>query len=136
MKMLLPDFMKYSEFFDRKNIKEYPAGEYIFRMGDHADCMYVVLDGKVEIVSGKRVLSVIEKGDIFGEMSMIDNSPRSADVLAFSDCRLACIDDYAFRFLVHRMPDFSLDIMRVIVNRLRQVNSSLSDDSFRQPPKT
>ena len=108
MKTLLPDFMKYSEFFDKKNIKEYPAGEYIFRMGDLADCMFIVLDGKVEIVSGKRVLSIIAKGDIFGEMSMIDNSLRSADVLAHSDCRLACIDDFAFRFLVKRMPDFSV----------------------------
>ncbi len=128
MEVALPDFTKYSDFFDKENIKEYQAGEYIFRMGDAADCMFVVLTGKVKIVSGKRVLSIIEKGDIFGDMALIDSSPRSADTRAYSDCRLACIDDYAFRFLVKRMPDFSLDIMRVMANRLRLVNLSLSRD--------
>lgn len=125
MPTVSPDFTKYSDFFDKNNIKEYKAGEYIFRRGDRADCLYVVLDGKVEIASGKRVLSIVEKGDIFGDMAMIDKTPRSADVRAFSDCTLASFDDYAFRFLVKKMPDFTLDIMRVMSDRLRSVNASL-----------
>ncbi|MEE9910099.1 MAG: cyclic nucleotide-binding domain-containing protein [Deltaproteobacteria bacterium] len=125
MKTVLPDFTKYSDFFDKQNIKKYPAGEYIFHMGDKANCMFVVIDGKVEIASGKRVLSIIEKGDIFGDMALIDNSPRSADVRAFTDCTLASLDEYAFKFLVKKIPDFTLDIMRVMSNRLRSLNSVL-----------
>ncbi|MRR14876.1 MAG: cyclic nucleotide-binding domain-containing protein [Deltaproteobacteria bacterium] len=121
-----PDFTKYSDFFDKNNIKEFKAGEYIFRKGDKADCMYVVLRGKVEIDSDKRVLYIAEKGDIFGDMAMIDKSPRSADVRAFTNCVVASFDDYAFKFLVKNMPEFTLDIMRVMAMRIRLLNDTLT----------
>lgn len=120
-----PDFTKYSDFFDKKHIKEFMAGEYIFRKGDSADFMYVVLAGKVAIDSEKRVLYIAKRGDIFGDMAMIDKSPRSADVRAFTDCTVASFDDYAFRFLVKNMPDFTLDIMRVMAIRIRSLNDAL-----------
>lgn len=120
-----PDFTKYSDFFDKKHIKEFLAGEYIFRKGDNADYMYVVLEGKVAIDSEKRVLYIAKKGDIFGDMAMIDKSPRSADVRAFTNCTVASFDDYAFRFLVKNMPDFTLDIMRVMAIRIRSLNDAL-----------
>jgi CRP-like cAMP-binding protein len=125
MRRPTPDFTKYADFFDKKNIKEFKAGEYVFHKGDKGDCMFVVLDGQLEIVAEDLVLSTIEQGYIFGEMALVDSSPRSADVRALSDCTLASIDEYAFRFLVKRMPNFTLDILSVMANRLRLVNASL-----------
>ncbi|MBP1711437.1 MAG: Cyclic nucleotide-binding domain, partial [Deltaproteobacteria bacterium] len=61
MKRPTPDFTKYADFFDKKNIKEYKAGEYVFHKGDKGDCMFVVLDGQLEIVAEDMVLSTIEQ---------------------------------------------------------------------------
>ncbi|MHB8137308.1 MAG: Crp/Fnr family transcriptional regulator [Smithellaceae bacterium] len=125
MKRESPDFTKYSDFFDKNNIIEFKAGDYIFRKGDKGNCMFVVLVGEVEVVSDEQVLSIIKKGDIFGDMALVDSSPRSADVRALTDCKLASIDEYSFKFLVKKMPDFTLDILSVVANRLRSVNASL-----------
>jgi CRP-like cAMP-binding protein len=67
--------------------KQLPAGEMIFREGDAGDRMYVVLSGKVRISkqipgAGEEALAILERGDYFGEMALIDNLPRSADARA------------------------------------------------------
>lgn len=95
------------------------AGEVVFREGDDAEAMYVVLDGEVEIRSGGTLLRTLGQGEIFGEMALIDDEPRSADVVAASDCRLASVDERRFLFLVHETPMFALHVMGVLGRRLR-----------------
>ncbi len=122
MNITSPDFTKYSDFYDKASIYDYRPGDYIFHEGDDGDCMYVVLEGKVQITSGRKKLSVLEKGDIFGDMALIDNSSRSANVTAITDCRIASIDAYAFRFLIQKVPDFALDMLMIMANRIRVMN--------------
>ncbi|MCU0754936.1 MAG: EAL domain-containing protein [Xanthomonadales bacterium] len=68
------------------------AGEYLFREGDPPDCAYVVDQGQIEISTEKDgrklVLSHLGPGDLLGEMAVLDDSPRTADAMAISDCRL------------------------------------------------
>ena len=123
MKIITPDFTKYSDFFDKAAIYKYKAGDYVFRTGDVGDSMYVVMEGQVQVEAGERQLFIMEKGDAFGEMAVIDNAARSADVKAVTDCRLAAIDEYAFRFLIEKVPDFSLDLLRMLATRLRAMNT-------------
>ncbi len=122
MKLITPDFSRYSDFFDQNAMRDFKKGELIFREGDVGDCMYVVMDGKVQISSGGKKLSVMEKGDIFGDMALIDSSKRSANIEALTNCRLASIDSYAFRFLIEKVPDFTFDLLRIMANRLRAMN--------------
>jgi CRP/FNR family cyclic AMP-dependent transcriptional regulator len=107
-------------FHNTTDAKPYRAGEAIFRTGDHGDSMYVVVEGQVRISAHGKELEVLGPGGVFGEIALIDNGPRSADVIAVTDCRVVPIDQNWFKFLVQQTPFFSLQIMRVMADRLRR----------------
>ena len=99
--------------------EHYNAGQKIFEEGKPGTRMYVVKEGEVELsVRGKFVAS-IGKGGILGEMALIDNKPRSATAIAKTDCDLGPIDEERFLELVHQKPSFALEVMKVLVERLR-----------------
>jgi CRP/FNR family transcriptional regulator, cyclic AMP receptor protein len=99
-----------------------PAHEVHFREGEQGERMYVVLEGCVDILVGDNVIETASEGDIVGEMALIDNAPRSASVIANTECRLVGIDRDRFHLLVQRNPAFSTHVMKVLANRLRHMN--------------
>lgn len=105
--------------------KTFRSGEPIFREGDAADCLYVVREGEVDITLGNRLLKALGPGDIFGEMALIDGSPRSASAVARSDVTLIPVNEKQFVFLVGQLPYFALGVMRVLAERLRTMNRAL-----------
>lgn len=98
----------------------YPAGQVIFDIGDRAELMYLVVEGEVEIQFNGRVLQTVGVQDIFGELALIDDSPRSAKAIAKTNCRLAGIDRDRFMALVEKNPDFALEVMQIMAERLRR----------------
>ena len=102
-----------------------PAGERLFSEGDRGDLMYVLIRGEVEVTMGGLSIEVCHAGDILGEMAVIDDSPRSATVVARTDCEFAEIDKKRFQFLVDESPRFAIDVMRVMARRLRRCDSRL-----------
>ena len=71
----------------------FSIGQSIFREGDVGTSMFVIADGKVRISKmvpgiGEEALAILEKGMYFGEMSLIEDGPRSADAIAHSSCKL------------------------------------------------
>ena len=98
------------------------AGDTIFAEGDPGDRMFVVRSGEVEIFKSGRVVETIGTGGMFGEMALIDGSDRSATARAKSDCELVPVDQKTFLVLVHEMPYFALNVMRMLANRLRIMN--------------
>jgi CRP-like cAMP-binding protein len=103
-----------------KNVEYFSAGEPIFRAGDEGHCMYVVQEGQVEVKVGDILIEELGPGEVFGEMALVDNSPRSADVFAKTDCRVVPIDEDKFMSHVHRTPFFALQVMRMQADRLRK----------------
>ena len=103
-----------------KNVDYYDAGETIFREGDEGHCMYVVQAGEVDVLLGDALLETIGPGGVFGEMALIDKSPRSATAVARSDARLVALDETKFMQHVHRTPFFALQVMRIMTERLRR----------------
>ena len=101
------------------------AGETIFAQGDVGDRMYLVRTGEVEIVHSGTVVDTVGPGEIFGEMALIDGSPRSAEARAKVASELQPIDEKAFLFLVHETPHFALDVMRTLALRLRAMNERI-----------
>ena len=101
----------------------YNAGDVIFREGDPAEELFIVKSGKVEVRLGNRVLDTLPELGIFGEMALIDRSPRSATVVAATDATIVPVDEKQFLFLVTRTPHFALNVMRVLAQRLRVANS-------------
>lgn len=103
-----------------KNVANYAAGEIIFKGGEAGQFMYVIQDGQVEIVAGERVIDTLGPGGIFGEMALIDNSPRTATARARTDCRVVPIDETQFMNHVHRTPFFAIQVLRIMNERLRR----------------
>lgn len=102
------------------DIRSFKRGDTIFNEGDPADCMYAVVEGSVEIRLHGSVIEQIAPGGVFGEMGLIDAQPRSAQAFAAADCSLAVISEKRFLRLVEMMPQFALQMMRVITQRLRR----------------
>jgi CRP/FNR family transcriptional regulator, cyclic AMP receptor protein len=105
--------------------RDYGKGDTIFREGDRGDEFFVLVRGNVEITSGNRRLETLGQNSIFGEMALIDNSPRSATVVALTDVTVAPIKENQFLFLVRHTPFFALRVMRVLANRLRHQNKAV-----------
>ena len=100
----------------------YAAGEVIFAEGDRGDAMFVVRTGEVTIERGGRVMETLSGGGVFGEMALIDGSPRSATVRAKTDCEVAPINEKTFLFLLHETPFFAIAVMRTLADRLRRMD--------------
>jgi CRP-like cAMP-binding protein len=103
----------------------FAKGDTIFREGERGDEFFVVVRGQVEIRSGNRCFETLGQNGIFGEMALIDDSPRSATVVALTDVTVAPIKENQFLFLVKNMPFFALRVMRVLANRLRRQNKAV-----------
>ncbi len=106
-------------------LQRHAAGDKIFVQDDEGSAMYVVRSGRVNIITYGTVLETIGPNGMFGEMALIDGSPRSATAVAAEPTEVAPIDKAAFAHLVRQDPEFALRVMRMLAARLRQMNASL-----------
>jgi CRP/FNR family cyclic AMP-dependent transcriptional regulator len=106
-------------------VREFKAGEVIFKESDAATEFYVVQSGKVDIRLGNRLLGTVGERDIFGEMALIDAAPRSATAVAATDVRLVAVGERQFLFMVSQTPHFALNVMRTLARRLRTQNAAI-----------
>ena len=106
-------------------LRRYEAGSRIFVQDDEGSTMFVVRTGRVSIMTYGTVLETVGPNGMFGEMSLIDGSPRSATGVASEPTEVAPIDRAAFAHLVRQDPEFALRIMRMLAARIRQMNASL-----------
>ena len=105
---------------------EYQAGDVIFDQGDSSNkTMYAVKSGQVDIVYGEKVVETVDAGRFFGEMSLVDASPRAAGAVAKTDCKIVPVDKYHFLYLLHETPSFALQMMHVMAERIRTLNTML-----------
>ncbi len=105
--------------------RKYRAGTDIMREGEPATHMFFLVKGVAAVLAKGREVEEIRDGGIFGEMAMIDRDPRSATVVARTDCEVVIVDERLFLLLVHQTPYFALDVMRTLVRRLRAANERM-----------
>jgi len=105
------------------------AGSVIFAERKGADCMFVVLDGTVELTVRQKPLTVESKGGVIGEMAMLGSRNRDGTASARSKVKLARVDADSFRELMSRSTDFSLLVMNAMAGRLRAADRLISDSS-------
>ena len=103
---------------ERDTALQVAAGSVIFREGDEAHSMYVILEGTTRASVQGNPLGEMGAGEAFGEMALIGGRLRSATVTAVTDCALAEIGEKRFLFLVQQHPRFALQVMRTLVDRL------------------
>lgn len=110
--------------FSDKFLCGYRKGEVIFEEGSRGEHAYVILSGQVDIVrktrDGESVLRTLGKGEIFGEMALVDNLPRSASAVSREDDTLLVAINHAyFVYLVGQQPAFALILLKAMSLRLR-----------------
>ncbi|HEV8629439.1 MAG TPA: cyclic nucleotide-binding domain-containing protein [Thermoanaerobaculia bacterium] len=111
--------------------EEHAALEYLFREGDLGTEMFILQEGQVEIlktVNGEdEQLAVLEKGDFFGEMSLLEDLPRTASARALVDCKVIRINGATFDQMLRTKPEIAVRIMRKLSRRLRQTDQMLRE---------
>ena len=111
----------------------------IFQHGDAGEKLYVILEGKVRIARqvagmGEEALAILEPGAVFGEMALLDDTPRSADARSHGRCRLLAISREEFEDLLFLHKDLAYEVLwnivRLLSSRLRETNDKLAMLSF------
>ena len=105
------------------------AGKYIFRKGEAAKVMYLIIEGEVDLMLGDTVIEPATEGTFIGEMALIEEEPRSASARARSDCRVFPIDEARFQSLVRDTPFFALQMMKTLARRLRNMDARIGAPS-------
>ena len=102
------------------------SGKYIFRKGEAAKVMYLIIEGEVELMLGNTVVETAGEGSFIGEMALIEDEPRSASARARGDCRVFPINEARFQLLVKETPFFALQLMKILARRLRNMDARAS----------
>ena len=109
-------------FANNPDIVRVAAGQTLFKANDEGHLMYVLTAGTAEVIVNNRVVETLQHGNIVGEMGLVSPGPRSATVLATSDCEFVAVDEKRFHYLVQQTPFFATQVMRVLAERLRAAN--------------
>ncbi|HNS15414.1 MAG TPA: Crp/Fnr family transcriptional regulator [Syntrophorhabdaceae bacterium] len=111
-------------------INTYAKGEVIFQEGEKGDSLYIVLKGQVKVClydeDGREyILAAIGKDGFFGELALIDELPRSANVITLEDSELLIIRRHDFTRLLMENPTITIAILKVLSRRLREADERI-----------
>jgi CRP/FNR family transcriptional regulator/CRP/FNR family cyclic AMP-dependent transcriptional regulator len=114
-----------------------PRHKTIVEEGLAGDYMYVICEGRVQVSKlsddgREKILEFLETGDFFGEMSLLDNAPRSASVRALADTRILALSRADFLAVMRRSPDLAMAVVQELTRRLRRVDDQASSLSFQR----
>ena len=122
------------EMAELTEIRTYPAGHILCREGAYEDIFYIVADGNIvvskKMVEGQpdHVLRVGVRGDMVGEMALIQNVPRAATVRATSECTVLEMEKQDFETILSRSPRMAMDIIRITLDRIRANDQTMIAD--------
>ncbi len=110
--------------------RKYPKGSVILFEDDPGDALYVVASGHVKVVligeDGREViLATLADGDFFGEMSLIDDKPRSAHVIAIESSNLLVLRRDDFQRCLEETPRIAIGLLKALTKRLRSADSKI-----------
>jgi CRP/FNR family transcriptional regulator, cyclic AMP receptor protein len=108
----------------------------IFREGEPGDAMLLVVEGYVQVLKGdpsdRVTLGILDRGKTLGEMSLIDQQPRSATCLAIHDCMFAALSTAGLERLIREQPKLGAIVLKhvalMLSMRLRRANESVGDE--------
>ncbi len=120
-------------------IERFDEGRVLFRKGDPGDKLYVVLAGRISIGTtsedGKEVVfNVLGRGEVFGEIALLDGKARTADATAMAECHLLVLERKDFMPFLESHPDVAARLIAVLCERVRWVSQSYEDVLFMDLP--
>jgi len=117
------------------SIRSVAKDTVVFHGGDAADAVYVISSGKVKVVTtstdGKEfILTVLGAGQVFGEMALLEEAPRSASVITLTTVELVAIKRDDFHHLLNTSPGISRSLLAILSRRLRRANSKMESLAY------
>lgn len=127
------------QLLGRARIVTYRARQVIFEKGSPGLGLLAIIKGKVKISSpgpegNQIVLNLIDEGDVFGEIALLDGKDRTGDATAMTDCELLAIDRRDFVPFVQANPEVALRVISVLCQRLRHSTEQIEDIIFLGAP--
>lgn len=122
------------EVAELTELHTYPAGHVLGQEGAHEDILYIIADGRVEIakkmIEGEddRVLRVARRGDMVGEMALIQNAPRAATMRTTTECTVLEMEKQDFETILSHSPRMAIDIIRITLDRIRANDQAMIDE--------
>jgi CRP/FNR family transcriptional regulator, cyclic AMP receptor protein len=120
---------------DRKQLKvlanegrqiSYPEGKKIIEEGSTSIVFHLILDGEVEVKKKTKTLAKLGKGQFFGELGLLDDSPRSADVVTTTPTRCFAMTKWEWKSYLETTPSIAFEVMKVLARRLRETDDALA----------
>ncbi len=105
----------------------FPANARVVKQGEPGVGLYVVLSGAAEVRQGERTLARLGPGQFFGEMTLVDEQPRSADVVAVMPSECAVLSRWEFWGFAKGEPEVLQGVLKEMARRLRETNRALSE---------
>ncbi len=124
--------MKIQKTTFEQHVRSFDAGAVIFREGDEGSEMFIIVQGEVEIrkstgASSSKVLTTLKRGDMFGEMAIIEKRPRSATAVAVQPTRALVLNERLYDAMVASNPDFARRMNRVLSERVRRADAIIQN---------
>ncbi|ERP38982.1 Crp/Fnr family transcriptional regulator [Chitinivibrio alkaliphilus] len=130
------EFWQIRLLYNDVNIRRFVQGEMVVHEEDPCskNGFFIIFSGRVKVFSvddkGEQIYAILGKGDFFGEMSILEEKPRSASVAALHPCEIFVWDCRAFIRMLEKYPSISLAFMRILSERLRRANRRINNFSF------
>jgi len=110
--------------------KPYPKNSTVVAAGDPADALYIVISGRLKVIMSDKegrevILAILNQGDFFGEMGLIDQAPRSATVVAIDSCELLTMTRADFTKCLQKNFDLTMNVILGLVKRLREADRKI-----------
>ena len=117
--------------------RRFPKHKTIVEEGLPGDYMYVICEGRVQVSKlsddgREKILEFLDAGDFFGEMSLLDNAPRSASCRALVESRVLALSRGDFLNAMRKSPDLAMAVVQELTRRLRQIDEQASSLSFQR----
>jgi CRP/FNR family transcriptional regulator, cyclic AMP receptor protein len=109
-------------------------GTLFIREGDLGDCMYIVVDGQVQVHKGDRSIIELGPGSSVGELAVLDPEPRAASVRAMSEVLLFRIDKQPFDEVMADRPEIARSVIRALCERIREQGRTIAGAASGQGP--
>ncbi len=124
--------MKIDKSTFEQHVRFFDQGAVIFRENDEGNEMFIIIQGIVEIrkstgAASSKVLSTLQKGDMFGEMAIIEKQPRSASAVAVQPTRVLVLNEKLYDNMIGSNPDFARKMNRVLSERIRRADAIIQN---------
>jgi CRP/FNR family transcriptional regulator, cyclic AMP receptor protein len=124
---------------ERLVVRSFYTGQIIFHLNDPAGLLYIITAGKVKISQStsegqEATLAILGAGDFFGELALLDDSPRSATAEAIQATETLTLHREEFMDFIDHNPGFAHHVLRTLARRIRHLNSQISDIFFLDLP--